>query len=110
MFSFNFAVSFGFAIELAKYYLKLLLNQPLSTDIYIYSMQTMTFVIIGALISSLIGYVYMKYHFRIIGNIVGRVVDTNPKLFQKQEKAQEEILDLIKKGRGFRPALLVSLL
>lgn len=100
MFSFNFAVAFGFAIELAKYYLKLLLNQTLSTDIYIYSMQTMTFVILGALISSIMGYVYMKYHFKILGNIVGRVVDKNPNLFRKQEKAEGEILELIKKGES----------
>jgi hypothetical protein len=100
MFSFNFAVAFGFAIELAKYYLKLLLNQPLTTDIYIYSMQTMTFVILGALISSAVGYIYMRYHFKILGNIVGRVVEKNPKLFRKQEKAKEEILELIKKGES----------
>jgi hypothetical protein len=100
MFSFNFAVTFGFVIELAKYYLKSLLNQPLSLDIYAYSMQTMTFVILGALISSIVGYVYMKYHFKILGNIVSKVTEKNPKLFLKQEKAEEEIHELIKKGEN----------
>ena len=98
MFSFNFAVAFGFAIELAKYYLKLALNQNLSSEIYIYSMQTMTFVILGALISSLIGYIYMKYHFKILGKIVSKITEKNPELFKKQEKLKEEIFELIKKG------------
>lgn len=100
MFSFNFAVTFGFALEIAKYYLKILLNQPLSADIYAYSMQTMTFVILGAFISSLIGYIYMKYHFKILGKIVEKITETNPKLFQKQEKLKEEIISLIKKGEN----------
>jgi hypothetical protein len=102
MFSFNFAVAFGLAIELAKYHLKLLLKQPLSTDIYIYSMQTMTFVILGALISSAIGYIYMKYHLRILGNMVSKITEKNPKLFKKQEKLKEEIFELIKKGESER--------
>jgi hypothetical protein len=102
MFSFNFAVAFGFAIELAKYYLKLTLNQPLSTDIYAYSMETMTFVVLGALISSIIGYIYMRYHFKILGNLVSKITEKNPKLFQKQEKLKEEILELIKKGENER--------
>jgi hypothetical protein len=100
MFSFNFAVAFGFAIELGKYYLKLALNQTLSTDIYRYSMQTMTFVILGAIISSIIGYFYMRYHFKIIGGMVNRIIDKNPKLFKKQEKLKEEIFELIKKGEN----------
>ncbi len=100
MFSFNFAVAFGLGIELVKYYLKLLLNQPLSRDIYAYSMQTMTFVVLGALISSLIGYLYMKYHYRILGKIVNKITEKNPLLFQKQEKLKEEIFKTIKKGEN----------
>jgi hypothetical protein len=99
-FSFNFAVAFGAAIELAKYYLKTLLNQTLSSDIYVYSMQTMTFVILGALISSILGYIYMRYHFKIIGGIVGKIIEKNPRLFQKPEKLKKDILELIRKGEN----------
>jgi len=102
MFSFNFAVAFSFAIELAKYYLKLLLKQTLSPDIYTYSMQTMTFVVLGALISSLVGYIYMRYHFRILGELVNTIVEKNPNLFKKHERLKEEILELIKKGESER--------
>lgn len=99
-FSFNFAVAFGFAIELAKYYLKKLLGQPFSADLYSYSMQTMTFVVLGALISSLIGYVYMKYHPGILRSIITKVTDKNPKLFHKPEFQKEEALELIAKGEN----------
>lgn len=99
-FSFNFAVSFGFAIELAKYYLKIMLNHTLSSEIYAYSMQTMTFVVMGALISSLIGFVYMKYHFKILGKIVDKITDKNPKVFKKQEKIKEEIVNIINNGEN----------
>lgn len=100
MFSFNFAVALGFAIELAKYYLKLLLHQTLSADLYAYSMQTMTFVVLGALISSLIGYAYMRYHVKILGNLVSKVTESNPKLFKKQEKLKEDILEMVKIGEN----------
>ncbi|MCX6750559.1 MAG: ATP-binding protein, partial [Candidatus Pacearchaeota archaeon] len=100
MFSFNFAVAFGCAIELAKYYLKILFNQALSQDIYAYSMQTLTFVVLGALISSIIGYIYMRYHFKIIGGLVGKMIEKNPKLFKKSEALKEEVFELIKKGES----------
>jgi hypothetical protein len=112
-FSFNFAVSFGATIELAKYYMKLLLNQSLSADLYFYSMQTMTFVVLGALISSLIGYIYMRYHPGILKNFMGRISEGNPKLFQKTNLMKEEIIDIINQGENekleFKSTLRVNL-
>jgi len=97
-FSFNFAVAFGFALELLKYYLKIILNQPFSSDLYVYSMQTMSFVIIGALISSFLGYLYMQNYSKTLRNFVKRIMEKNPKIFLKSELLEEEILELIKKG------------
>lgn len=110
LFSFNFAVALGFAIELLKYYLKIILNHNLSTELYIYSMQTMTFVILGAGISSIIGYLYMKRYLRIFGKIIQKFTSKNQELFSKKEN---EILETIKKGENetteFKSTLRVNL-
>lgn len=98
LFSFNFAVAFGAAIELLKYYLKILLGQELTAGIYSYSMKNMTFVIIGALISIIIGFIYMKGHLKIIRNLAGSFVNMNPKLLRKKD--EEEISELISKGEN----------
>jgi len=100
MFSFNFAVAFGFALELLKYYIKILLNQQFSSDLYVYSMQTMSFVIIGALISSFIGYLYMKNYSGILRNFAKKIMEKNPKIFQRPELLKEEILEIIRKGEN----------
>nr|MBI4156120.1 hypothetical protein [Candidatus Woesearchaeota archaeon] len=58
LFTFSFTITFGFLLELLKYYLKIFLGQEISLGIYKFSMQNMTFVIIGAAISSIMGYIY----------------------------------------------------
>ncbi len=98
-FSFNFAVASGFVIELAKYYLKIILNQELVSGIYEFTMINMTYVLIGALISSIIGYLYMKDNLKIIRKLVDRFKKVNPELFIGNNKA-EEILELIEKGES----------
>lgn len=100
LFSFNFSVVFGVAIELAKYYLKLILKYPLSTSNLAYSMQTLTFVVIGAAISSLIGYLYMRYPRGILREAFKNVTEKNPTLFKRTEILKEEIFELIKRGES----------
>jgi len=100
LFSFNFSVVFGVAIELAKYYLKLILKYPLSISNLAYSIQTLTFVVIGAAISSLIGYFYMAYPKGILRNVFKNVTEKNPALFKRTEVLKEEIFELIKKGES----------
>ena len=100
LFSFNFSVVFGVAIELAKYYLKLLLKYPLSASNLSYSMQTLTFVVLGATISSIIGYFYMKYPKGILREFFKNVTEKNPNLFKKSEVLKEEIFELIKRGES----------
>jgi len=102
LFSFNFAVSLGFGIELLKYYLKLLLNQPISSSLYAYSMQTMTFVIVGALISAIMGYIYMKYKKGFLGKLMKNFKDNNPTLFKNKEEFEKEVLETIKKPEDER--------
>jgi len=100
LFSFNFSVVLGVVIELAKYYLKLLLKYPLSASNFAFSMQTITFVVIGAGISSIIGYIYMKYPKGILREFFKNVTEKNPSLFKKTDVLKEEIFELIKKGEN----------
>jgi hypothetical protein len=99
LFSFNFAVAFGFALELLKYYLKLILGHELSAEIYSFSMMTMTYVVVGAAISSLFGYVYMKRKIRILDRVVKKFKKINPRLFSRTD-SPEEILELIEEGEN----------
>ena len=98
LFSFNFTVAFGFILELLKYYLKMILGHEINVGIYKFSMQNMSFVIIGAIIASTIGYVYMTSQNQIVRKVMGKIIEKNPKLFLKKSDSLEEILNLIKKG------------
>lgn len=100
LFSFSFTIAFGFLLELSKYYLKILLGHDLTPGIYKFSMQNMSFVIIGAIIASIIGYIYMKSEKGIIRKILGKIAKKNPKIFLKKINLPEEVLELIKKGEG----------
>jgi hypothetical protein len=97
LFSFNFAVSFGFGLEFLKYYLKIFLGQEVSGGIYIYAMTDMTFVIIGAIISSILGYIYMSGYKQIFSKIIERFEKVNPHLFSERH-LEEKILKEIKGG------------
>lgn len=99
LFSFNLAVAFGFALELIKYYLKMFLGHELSVAVYTFTMKNMTYVIIGALIASVIGYFYMSGRKGFIGVLVKKMIKTNPEIF-KTDASAEEILEMIKKGEG----------
>lgn len=102
-FSFNFSIAFGVAIELAKYYLKILLKYPISADGLMYSMQTLTFVVIGASISVIIGFVYMKFEKSLLRNFFKVLTEKNPTLFKRRiETSKEELDELLKKGENER--------
>lgn len=99
LFSFNFAVAFGFALELIKYYLKLSIGHTITADNFAFSMQTMAYVIVGALISALFGFIYMKGKAGFLGSLISKIMKSNPKLFKK-ESSEKEILELIEKGES----------
>ncbi len=99
MFSFNFAVALGAALELLKYYLKLILNQEVSAGTYKFTMNNLTYVIFGALIASLIGFIYMKKRIKLFGNVVEKMRSLNPKFFKK-ENSEKEIFEMIENGES----------
>jgi hypothetical protein len=94
--SFSFAISLGVGIELAKFYLKLLLNQNIG-NIYEYTMMNLTYVLIGSVLASLIGIIYLKTRLKIFDAFARKIKKTNPKLFEPTKK---EILSLIKNGES----------
>jgi len=112
LFSFNLALAFGTILELAKYYLKLILGQPINQGIYSFSMLTLTFVLIGALISSITGYIYMKTNYKPLKNLVLRFKSKNPDLFKKNIE-EDELKDYFKKGENekleFKSTLRINL-
>jgi Schlafen, AlbA_2 len=99
LFSFNFVIAFGFILELLKYYIKIMLNQEFSTGIYKFTMVNMTYVIIGALISAIMGLIYMKGKAGFLGKIVEKIKKLNPKIF-KERDSLKEIYELIEKGES----------
>ena len=97
LFAFNFAIALGFGIEFLKYILKILLGHELSIGLYKHSMRNMMYVIIGATISAITGFIYMKNKKGFINQIVKKFTRSNPELFSKTD-FPEEILEIIKNG------------
>jgi hypothetical protein len=110
-FSFNFAVTFGFGLEFLKYLLKIILMQEITVGIYHHSMKNMVYVIFGALISSIFGYIYLKEKKGLLNKVIRRFAKINPKLFS--EKDYSDIKNIIKKGENenveFKSTLRVNL-
>jgi len=100
LFSFNFAVSFGAILEILKYYLKILLGHEITSGVYMFSMKNMSFVVVGAIIASAIGIIYMKFQGGIMRKLIGKVVEKNPEIFSKKPCSPEEILEMIKNGES----------
>jgi hypothetical protein len=94
--SFSFAISLGVGIELAKFYLKIILNQNIG-NIYEYTMMNLTYVLIGSILASLIGIIYLKTKLKIFDSLAKKIKKTNPKIFESSKK---EILSLIKNGES----------
>ena len=97
LFSLNFAIALGVIIELAKYYLKLGLGQAIDLTVYSFTMMNLTYVILGSIIASIIGYIYMKTHLNLFGKIIKMIKKSNPKLTLASDFSKE-ILELIKQG------------
>jgi hypothetical protein len=101
LFSLSFSVAFGLGAELAKYYLKLILDFGFVDNDYAYTMRSLTFVSIGSLISATIGFLYMKgYKLKIMRYMVKEFKNKNPNLFIEKTDSPEGVLKLIKKGEN----------
>ncbi|MDP2925309.1 MAG: ATP-binding protein [Nanoarchaeota archaeon] len=103
LFSFAFSMTFGLAAEMLKYYIKLFLSYENINADHPYTMLNLTCVALGAFISSIIGYVYMKgFRVKIMQDMVGRFKNHNPNFFIQKTDSPEEVIKLIKKGENER--------
>lgn len=101
LFSLSFSVALGLSAEMAKYYLKILLNYENVLNDYPHTMANLTLVAAGSIISSILGYFYMKgYRTQLMKKIVARFKKKNPNFFMERTDSPEEILKLIKKGEN----------
>ncbi|MEN7982042.1 MAG: ATP-binding protein [Nanoarchaeota archaeon] len=99
IFAFSFSVSLGVILELTKYSIKLFLLYTFDASNYLFTMQSLFFVSLGALFSSTIGFIYLKTNKKTPLNFfIKRFVKRNPNLFIQQIDSPEEILELIKGG------------
>lgn len=112
LFSFNLAVAFGFGLEFLKYYLKIILGHDIDVTHYYFSMTNMTYVIVGAAISAIAGFLYMKDKKGVMSRIVKRFKKINPRIFSKLE-SHDGIVEMIKEGEKedleFKSTLRVNL-
>lgn len=99
LFAFCLSITSGFLIELFKYYLKLFLGHNIE-NLYMFSMNMMSYVTLGALLACIFGYIYMKKDIKFLGKIVKKVERANPNLFLKKSASLDEVKSLIKKGES----------
>lgn len=98
-YAFSLSITFATILELAKYYLKLLLGQTVNETIYTFTMTNLTYVLIGSLIAITIGFLYMRTHFVFLHQILKKIKSLNPDKFEKTNSAKE-IIEEIKKGES----------
>jgi len=114
IFAFSFSVSLGVVLELTKYFIKLFLKYSFDTSNYIFTIQSLFLVSLGAFFSSGIGYIYLKTNKKNPMNyFVNRFIKRNPNLFIQQIDSPEEVLELIKEGEKrtleFKSTLRINL-
>ena len=101
LFSISFSVALGTGLELLKYYTKIFLKTQILLADYGYAIISLTIVLAGSLLASLIGYIYMKGHKNdLMERLVQKFKKQNPNLFIKKTDSPEEVLELIKRGEG----------
>lgn len=100
-FPLSFSIMFAVFLELLKFDLKLILGQTLTEGIYKISMMNLTYVTVGALISTGIGYFYIKTQSKSMKKVIKKFLQSNPEINLKKPSS-EEIAELIDKGETSR--------
>jgi hypothetical protein len=101
LFAVSISLAIGLSLELAKFYTKWFLGQPFHIIDYQYAMVSLTLVLIGALIASFAGIMYMKgFRVNLLRIMVESFKRKNPNLFIERTDSPEEVLKLIKEGEN----------
>ncbi|MFH1801443.1 MAG: ATP-binding protein [archaeon] len=101
LFSFSFAVTIGAMMEILKYILKYFLGFEFNVSNYLFTIQSLTLVALGAFFVSTLCYVFMKHKkIKAMRYFITKFVKRNPALFVKQTDSPEELLKLISKGEN----------
>ena len=99
LFALSFSLALGSLSELAKFYLKSFLDYEIGPADYVYSISSLTLVLFGSIIASIVGFVYMTgYKVIILNKLVQKFKTKNPNLFVERINSPEGIISLIKKG------------
>lgn len=99
LFSFCFGTTFGVALEIGKYLMKLILNHPIHSGIYLTTINNLIYVSIGAGVASTLGYIYMKTHFSLITRLLKKIKKSNKDIF-KNINSIEDVIQEIKQGES----------
>jgi hypothetical protein len=101
IFSFSFSVSIGVLWELFRYSLMNFFSLKVGELNANYVIYSLVFTIIGALIASVFGFIFLRSNGQIyLHRIAQKFVRNNPKLFFEFEDSYDNIINIIRKGEN----------
>ncbi|MEN9626279.1 MAG: hypothetical protein RL557_607 [archaeon] len=99
LFSLSISLALGALSELAKFYLKWYVGIGLDIIDYQFAMESLSLVLIGALLAILAGFFYVHgAKIIFLNKMVERFKHRNPNLFIEKTDSPDELLKLIRKG------------
>jgi len=101
LFSFCFSVSLGAIWEVFRYFLQVFFNLEIGNFSINYTVWSLVFTMIGALIASTSGFLYIKYKKNgALHRLAAAFMRARPKLFSDYDNSPDYIQDLIKNGES----------
>ncbi len=104
------SVAMASFLEIAKFYLKILLGLQISFGDHQFAMANILLVSIGSVIANLSSYVYLT-HFKgsLFKGVVRKIREENPNLFISRSKVVDDARKIISSGEGERVEFKSSL-
>lgn len=83
-FSFSFAIAIGTVWEIFEFSMDSFFGLNMQKSGLVDTMWDLIFDVVGALIASILGYLYMKKHVNIFKGLHQKFINKNPRLFKKK--------------------------